>query len=373
MKILLLANTDWYLYNFRLGLAEALRARGDEVVLVSPAGPYAARLIEKGFHWISFPLDRRGMNPFVEANTVLRLAQLYRQEKPALVHHFTIKCVLYGSLAARLAGIRSVVNSVEGLGYVFTGGGAGRKMLQGIVKMLYRLALKRTQVVFLNPDDRDFFLHNRLAKLEQTNLSRGAGVDLQRFTPAPQPEGVPLVILPARMLWDKGLKEFAEAARILKAEGVQARFALVGDRDPDNPASVDAVQLKQWEQEAVIEWWGWQEEMEKVYAQAAVVCLPSYREGAPKTLIEAAASGRPIVTSDAAGCGEVVRQGLNGLLVPPQDAVALAEALRQLIGDRDLRIRMGRCSRQLAEEEFSSASVNAEIFKIYGLSSKNLS
>jgi glycosyltransferase involved in cell wall biosynthesis len=366
VKILLLANTDWYLYNFRLGLAQALRERGDEVVLVSPEGPHVSKLKERGFQWIRFPMERRGMNPAAELGTIQRLCRLYRGLKPDLVHHFTIKCVLYGSMAARITGVKEVVNSVEGLGYVFTEGQDRPGWLKVIIKALYRLALKRTKVVFLNTDDERFFLRNRLVEVKNMHLTRGVGVDLQKFAVRPLPEGTPIIILPARMLWDKGLKQFVEAARLIKGEGIPARFALVGDNDEGNPASATRAELLQLVKEGMIEWWGWKDEMEEVYAQAAIVCLPTfYREGVPKALIEAAACGRPIVASDAPGCREAVRQGENGLLVPMRDTASLADALRQLLLNPELRRKMGEKSRKIAEADFSIESSNLEMFEIY--------
>ena len=366
MKILLFANTDWYLYNFRLALAHALRARGDEVVLVSPDGPYSPRLREQGFRWICFPLARRGLNPFAEIMTIFRLIRLYRREAPQLVHHFTIKCVLYGSLVSHLVGIRSVVNSVEGLGYVFTEGNGARGWLRGIIKIFYRLVLRGSWVIFHNPDDQEFFLEQRLIHPNQMTLIRGSGVDLKQFSPKPFVDGIPLVILPARMLWDKGLKEFVEAARILKAENVSARLALIGNSDDDNPVSVSISQLHAWKEEGVIEWWGWQENMADVFAQASIVCLPSfYREGVPKALIEAAACGRPIVASDVPGCREVVRSGENGLLVPVRDARALAKALRDLLESPVTRIEMGKRSREIAEKEFATELVISQTLALY--------
>ena len=366
MKILLFANTDWYLYNFRLALAQALQDRGDEVVLVSPDGLYAPKLREQGFRWICFPLERRGFNPITEIKTIIRLLRLYRLEAPQLVHHFTIKCVLYGSLACHLVGIRSVVNSVEGLGYVFTEGGGSRRWMRRFIKVFYRLVMQGSWVIFHNPDDQGFFLENHLADPKQMAMIRSTGVDLKKFSPKPLMGGDPLVILPARMLWDKGLKEFVEAATRLKAEGIPARFALVGDSDDDNPVSVHKSQLQAWETEAVIEWWGWKENMEDVYAQASIVCLPSfYREGLPKTLIEAAACGRPIVTSDVPGCREVVRHEENGLLVPVRDVTALVNALRTLLQNPDKRIQMGICSRTIAVQEFSMESVISRTVEVY--------
>lgn len=366
MKILLFANTDWYLYNFRLALAQALRERGDDVVLVSPDGDYAIRLQAAGFRWVCFPLARRSLNPFTEVLAILRLVHLYRQEKPDIVHQFTVKCVLYGSLACRLLGFRSVVNSVEGLGYVFTEGKFARRMLRSLIILFYRLVLWHTWVTFLNPDDREFFLQNKLVDPGRITLIPGSGVDLQRFPYRPEDESsVPLVILPGRMLWEKGIGEFVEAAQILKKDGVQARFALVGATDPGNPSTIPSSQLEEWQNSGLVEWWSWQEDMSAVLVQAHIVCLPSYREGMPRTLLEASASGRAIIASDVPGCRDLVRDGENGLLVPVRDSIALADAIKTLVQDSKLRQHFGKQGRIRVEKEFSQEHVISETFKIY--------
>jgi glycosyltransferase involved in cell wall biosynthesis len=366
VKILLFANTDWYLYNFRLALAQAMQALGHDVVLVSPEGNYAPRLKALGLHWICFPLTRRGMNPLLEISTVVRLYSLYRKEKPDLVHQFTVKCVLYGSLACYLLGIRPVVNSVTGLGYVFNDGNGTRRWLRGFIILFNRLVLRRTWVIFQNPDDRAIFQENRLVDPRRVALIRGSGVDIQRFAPSPEPDGVVVVILPARLLWDKGVGEFVEAARQVQGDGLDARFVLVGDSDSDNPAGVPVKQIKEWQKSGVIEWWGWRDDMDAVYAQAHVVCLPSnYREGVPKTLIEAAACGRPIVASDVPGCREIVRPGENGLLIPARNIAALVASLKQLIQDSEMRHQMGIRGRKIAEEEFSMDQVISHTLDVY--------
>jgi glycosyltransferase involved in cell wall biosynthesis len=310
-------------------------------------------------------MAQHSLSFLAEIWTVIRLLKLYRQEKPDLVHQFTVKCVLYGSLACHVLGIRSIVNSVTGLGYIFMEGGKARMWLRGLIKLSYRLVLKNTWVIFQNPDDRSTFLESRLVDPKRVALIRGSGVDIRRFSPQPEPAGKPLVVLPARMLWDKGVGEFVKAARMLQAEGVRARFALVGDSDNENPSSVQASQLRAWEKEGVIEWWGWKEDMDDVYAQSAIICLPSYREGLPKTLIEAAACGCPIVTSDVPGCREVVRHGKNGLLVPARDADALAKALKDLLQSPNARSEMGICGRTIAEKEFSMELVISQTFAVY--------
>ena len=214
MKIILFANTYWYLYNFRLPLAQDLCARGDEVIFLSPPGEYASKLTELGFRWLEFPFSRRGMNPLAELGTILRLWSLYRRENPDLVHHFTIKCVLYGSTAAHLARIPRIINAITGLGYVFN---AENRILGTIARLFYRLFLKNTQVIFQNPDDLETFTQAKLLRPEQAHLIRSSGVDLSRFTPQPENKNQPpLVILPARLLKDKGVLEFVAAARLLK-------------------------------------------------------------------------------------------------------------------------------------------------------------
>jgi glycosyltransferase involved in cell wall biosynthesis len=362
MKIILFANTDWYLYNFRLPLAKALRARGADVTLLSPPGEYAARLQAEGFRWLAFPLNRKGMNPLAELVTILRLRRLYRRERPDLVHHFTVKPVLYGSLAARLAGIPAVVNSITGLGYLFLGGGTRRRLLRTLARMLYRVSLGGTRVIFQNEDDRRAFLDLRLVRPEQADLVPGSGVDVTRFVPAPEPAGTPVVLLAARLLWDKGVGEFVEAARRLT---VRARFVLAGDPDADNPAAVPPEQLRAWQEEGVVEWQGWQDDMPAVLAGASVFCLPSYREGLSKTLAEAAACGRAIVTTDVPGCRDVVAHGVNGLLVPPRNADALAEAIAALLADPSLRRKMGAAGRRIAEEHFSIEHVVGATLAVY--------
>jgi glycosyltransferase involved in cell wall biosynthesis len=362
MKILLFANTDWYLYNFRLPLAKALRARGADVTLLSPPGEYAARLQGEGFRWLAFPFERKGMNPLAELAAILRLRRLYRRERPDLVHHFTVKPVLYGSLAARLAGVPAVVNSITGLGYLFLGKGIGRRLLRTLARTLYRLSLGRTRVIFQNEDDRRAFLDLHLVRPEQADLVPGSGVDMTRFVPASEPDGTPVVLLAARLLWDKGVGEFVEAARQLT---VRARFVLAGDPDADNPAAVPPEQLRAWQEEGVVEWQGWQDDMPTVLAGANIFCLPSYREGLSKTLAEAAACGRAIVTTDVPGCRDVVAHGVNGLLVEPRNADALAEAISALLADPSLRRKMGAAGRRIAEERFSIEHVVGATLAMY--------
>jgi glycosyltransferase involved in cell wall biosynthesis len=364
MKIILLANTDWYLYNFKMSLAQALRERGDSVLLISPAGKYTKKLVSQGFQWKELNFDRSGVNPFFETLTLFRLWKYYTAEQPDLVLHFTIKPVLYGSIIALLTSVPVIVNSITGRGYVFTG---NANWLRILVSLLYRLVLRRTWTIFENPDDQSAFLNQKLIDdLKQTCLIRGAGVDTNRFQAVPEPTGVPMVILPARLLWDKGVGEFAEAASILKKRKVKARFILAGDTDPGNPSAVPLDCIYEWQKQNLLEWWGWQENMVETYHQSTLVCLPSfYPEGVPTCLIEAAACGRAIVTTNMPGCREIVRQDENGLLVPAQDATALANALQSLLENPSRRQKMAENGRRIAVNEFDTHYVIQSTLEFY--------
>jgi glycosyltransferase involved in cell wall biosynthesis len=366
LKIILFANTDWYLYNYRMPLALELRARGHEPILMSPDGNYHARLEQQGLRWICFPFSRQGRNPLQELNTIWRLRSLYKEEKPSVVHHFTIKCVLYGSIAGRMSGIPRIINAVPGLGYVFSRDRNKVDLLQYLVKTFYRFALRGTTVVFQNPDDQALFVDEKLVKGGQYHLIMGSGVDLERFKPQPEPVGDIVVILPSRMLWSKGVMDFIEAGRILRNAGVRGRFVLAGAGDPGNPEAVSQSQLEDWQQQGDAEWWGWTDDAPSLYHKAHIVCLPStYGEGVPRSLVEACASGRPVVTTDMPGCREVVRDGENGFLVKPHDPQGLSVAIRRLIDDPALRQEMGKRGRLIAAQEFSQQKVLDETIKLY--------
>jgi glycosyltransferase involved in cell wall biosynthesis len=364
-KILLFANTDWYLYNFRRALAEELRAQGNEVILLSPPGGYQNLLLEHGFQWVSFRLSRQGVNPLGELWTILRLMRIYRQIEPDIVHHFTVKPVIYGSIAARLLGVRGIVNSITGLGHLFIHPGFFVGVLRGITKILYRLSLRGTQVIFENPADQETFIRNRFIEPKQAHLVLGTGVDVNRFRPAPKHNDQPLILFAGRWLATKGIHEFVEAAQRVKHKGSKARFAIAGTVDPGNPASVPPEQIEAWKRSNAVEFWGWQADMPSVLAQTDIFCLPSYREGVPSALLEACASGLPIIATDVPGCRDVVEGGINGLLVPPQNSDALADAIETLLADPSLRDKLGQAGRQLALEKFSLENITTQTLKVY--------
>lgn len=362
-----LVNDPSFFLSHRLFLAQKAQDAGYEIHVVSPEGKGVDRIKREGFQFHQIPLLRKSTNILHEFQTLQALYRLYSEVKPHITHHITIKPVLYGGLAARMAQVPAVVSAVTGLGYVFLAEGMGASFLRAGVKRAYRLALNHSnsRVIFQNPDDLTEFLKNGLVDEAKTTIIKGAGVDMDRFTPHPEPDSPPMVLLASRMLSDKGVVEFVEAARMLKASGEKARFVLVGDSDPGNPAAVPQKSLKKWHDEGIIEWWGRKKEMEKIFSQAHIVCLPSYREGVPKVLIEAAASGRPIVTTDAPGCREIVKDNENGFLVPIRDSKSLAVALKKLLDDPKLRIRFGLRGREIAHSEFSDNLVIRETLGVY--------
>src|ERR1051325_5752320 len=318
MKILLFANTDWYLYNFRLALAKAILAQGHELVLLSPPGKYSDRLKQAGFRWIPLPIERRRLNPFAELITIFRIAQGYRRERPDLVHHFTFKCVLYGSIAARLTGVKAIVNALAGLGHIFSNEGLQAKALRRVVKSVCKLTLRPSEVIFQNPDDHSSFLKLGLVRAETSHLIRGSGVDVERFKPCarrPASEGR-YVLLASRLLWAKGVAEFVEAARLVRQWHPRVVFLLAGETDPGNPAAIPQSVIDKWR--ADVEVLGHCEDMRALIEKVDIVALPTYYgEGVPRILIEAAASGKPLVATDMPGCHEIVQHRLNGILIPP--------------------------------------------------------
>ncbi len=370
MKIIFFANTDWYLYNFRRTLALALRNKGYEVLLVSPPGPYVKKLQKLGLRWLSVSLSRSGLNPFLELATVWKLSKIMRQENANLAHGFTIKGAVYCSLAARLSGISARVNSIDGLGYVFASRDFKARILRPLVRLILRLALasKNTRLILQNSDDIALFRQFDLIADSHMHLIPGAGVDCRRFSiGGKRVVGQPLrVLLAARLLWSKGLAEFVDAARLLKAEGRHVTFLLAGSIDPGNPDSLSIETLQGWVSEGLIDWLGHVDDMAGLLATVHVVTLPTaYREGLPSSLTEGAACGLPLVTTNMPGCRDVVTHELDGLLVPIGNAMALSLAIARLDDDPVLASRLGVAARIKALENFDENIVIKQTMEIY--------
>jgi glycosyltransferase involved in cell wall biosynthesis len=367
-KLMYVISEDWFFCSHFLERAVAARAAGYDVAVMTREHAHGETIRAAGIRLLPMNFNRSGLNPVSEFLSLVKIWFACRRERADVLHHIGAKAIFYGSLAALMSPRRpAIVNAPVGMGYVFSSGQLMARLLRPGFRLAYRLLLnpRRSRVIFENPDDAAWFMNNGVVRPGDAAVIRGAGIDIGRFQPVPAPAGLPVVALAARMLRDKGVCEFVEAAHRLHDAGVAARFVLVGDPDPKNPASIPAEQLRAWHGQKGVEWWGWQDDMAAVWRQVHIACLPSWREGLPKTLLEAAACGLPIVTTDAVGCREVVRNGDNGLLVPVGDAPALAKALHVLISDADLRDRMGAQSRAMAEREFSSDRVIRETLKVY--------
>ena len=338
--------------------------------MVSTWDEYVPRLQAAGFRWVELKMDRRSLNPFRELLVVARLAALYRRERPSAVHHFTAKCVLYGSLAAKWGGVPHVVNALTGLGHLFNGQDRKTRLLRLIVKACYQKVLTepRVRVVFQNPDDLRVFTESNLVIPERTVLIRSSGVDLERFRPRPcgLESGKPIVLFAARLTREKGLEDFIEAVRILQSRHVGARFQVAGSQDFGSPSCVSSPQLERWREAGVVELLGHVDRMEDVLAPAALVVLPSRGgEGVPRVLLEASAMSKPIVTTDVPGCREAVIHGCNGLQVAARRPQALAEAIETLLRDPTLREQMGHRGRLKMIEEFDDREVARRTVDVY--------
>ena len=364
------ANTEWYLYNFRLALAKAIVAKGYSVTLVSPPGPYGRRLLALGMDWRPLPLARRSLNPARELGSLARLVALYREIRPDLAHHFTLECILLGSLAASLTGVPAVVNAAAGLGSIFTGASIRARVLRRPVRGLLRLAFRGSEAILQNPEDLESLVAARIVDKSHAHLIRSSGVNTARFAAVPR-NGVAragTVLLASRLLRAKGIGEFVEAARRLKPKFPHIRFQVAGTPDLGSPDAISQSDIERWSSDGIIEFLGHREDMPSLLAEAGLVALPTYYgEGVPRILIEAAASGLPLIATDVPGCREVVRHDQNGLLVRPQDPVALAAAIERIMLDPQERARMGASSRAIACEEFSEERVLSETLNVYDI------
>ena len=366
-RVLYLVTADWYFCSHRLSLARAVKEAGFEVTVVTQVGAHGDQIRDHGLDLVPVRFPRSARHPLLDLRLLARLPSIYARAAPHVVHHVALKPVLYGSVAASRAHVPVTVNALAGLGYAFTDGARGRRRWRRALSWPLRRALARASAwtVLQNHDDAEALAAAGIVPRQRVRIVRGSGVDLDVFTPRPEPAGTPVVVLAARMLWDKGIGEFVAAARLLAQRGCRARFVLVGGLDAENPAAIDRAQLDAWCAEGCVEWLGHRTDMPQVLADAHVVALPSYREGLPKSLLDAAAAGRALVATDVPGCREVVHPGATGLLVPPRDPGALADALDALIRDPARRRAMGAAARRLAEEEFSIARIARDTLRVY--------
>lgn len=366
--ILFVVNGHAYTAKHRLPLLVAARDSGYKVLCIAPEGSDSERLLlNDGWQCFAIRMSRRGVSPLWELSAIYSLVRLYRKLKPDLVHHATIKPVLYGSIAARISRVPAVVNAITGLGYVFTGNDVMASLLRRVVSPLYRIAFSHPnqRVIFQNREDREILVRRSGLPEGCSVLIEGSGVDTDFYVPQPEPPGVLTAVLAARMLWDKGVREFVEAAESLRNAGQMAKFVLVGDLDAGNPSAIPLEWIERQVTNSIVEWWGKIDDMRQVYARSHIVVLPSYREGLPKVLLEAGASGRAVVTVDSPGCRDAVISEATGLVVPVRDSHALAEAMDRLLSDADLRKRLAKEARKVVEKRFSAATVTEQTLTVY--------
>ncbi len=366
-RLLFVVNCPAYFLSHRLPVAVAAKQAGYDVHVATMAGDAVNGIVALGFVHHELPLTRSGMNPLKELFAFFAIYKLFRKLKPDLTHLVTIKPVLYGDLAARFAGVPGVVAAVPGLGFVFVAKGLKATLIRQAVKRLYRLAFgkRNLRVIFQNSDDRDTFSDSGYLATEKTVLIPGSGVDFEQYFPNTEPNKPPIVIMAARLLRDKGVGEFAEAACNIKQQGIVARFLLAGEIDPNNPESMTDDEMAQIKAQGNVETLGYRDDIPTLFATSSIVVLPSYREGLPRVLIEAAASGRAVVTTDAPGCHDAIEADVTGLLVPVRDVDALTAAIKSLLQDPVRCKAMGKAGRQRAERLFDIDDVVATHLRIY--------
>jgi len=363
--LVFLLTEDWFFASHFWVRALAAKQAGWRVVLVAHESEATQRIRASGIEVIPVPFIRRRLNPFAELRFTFQLAKLYRRLQPTILHHIALKPIVIGGVAARLAGIKPIVNAPVGLGFVFSSSKPLAKLLKPFVSLALRLTLtpQGARAIFENPDDLAALTQNGMARLQASILIRGAGVDIAAFAPAPEAPPPIRVILIARMIREKGIADFVAAARLLQG---QAEFVLVGAPDPGNPNSISDSELRGWQDENVITWLGPRRDIAALLRTAHIAVQPStYREGLPKSALEAMAAGKPLVATDIPGCREAVLDGVTGFLVPPGDPFALAEAIGKLIADAALRQKFGAAARARAEEYFSDSIICAQTLSVY--------
>lgn len=358
-KIIITANTTWNLVNFRSGLILKLVASGFDVIALAPEDGYGEQLERLGCRYISLAMDNKGTHPVHDFQLMLGFLKIFLREKPDVVLAYTVKPNVYASLAAQITGV-STINNISGLGTAFIRGG----WMAALVSLLYRAGLRRsTRVFFQNDDDRTLFLEKGLVKRSQSDLLPGSGINLEHFNAnkygSVDRTGDGLVFLTvARLLWDKGVREYIEAARIVKKQYPETRFQLLGFLDVKNQTAVPREEVEAWVQEGIVEYLGTSDDVRPFLAASDCVVLPSYREGTPRSLLEAAAMAKPLIATDVPGCREVVTEGVNGFLCGVRNSNDLADKMLKLIAmPSELRMQMGCQSREIAETRFDEQIV----------------
>jgi glycosyltransferase involved in cell wall biosynthesis len=373
-KLFLAVNVDWFFLSHRLPIALEALKRGYEVTIFTIDTGKQAEIESYGLRCISLPTSRSGTNILQELKVIALFWRYYKREKPDIIHHVALKPVTYGSIVCRFLKIKNVTNALSGMGFLFANP-EKVSFTRRILLFLFKIAFKNPSLkfIFQNDDDLNIIVQSGVVDRKQCHIIKGSGVSLSEFAYTPENNnGKVRFTLPARMLTDKGIEEFVKAAEtVSKKHPNKAEFILAGAIDLGNKAGIPEQQIRRWEQEGHVQYIGFQTDMVSVVKAANVIVLPSYREGLPKSLIEACAIGRSIITTDVTGCRDVVTEGVNGFIVPAKDFVALATAMEKLLLHKELRFEMGKKGRAIAEKEFSIDGVIEKTFQIYGIHGSN--
>ncbi len=368
-KLLILVNNLSFFLSHRLPIAEASLSKGFDIVIgYGELGGADPKLLEqKGINIKYIPIHRGGVNLFKDLKSLYYIWNFFKKETPDIIHLVTIKPYLYGGVICRLIRVPGLVSAVSGLGSLFVSKNLKSRFLRALLSPVYKLALSHSnqKIIVHNKEDAKLLIEWGVLAPLKVKLIKGSGVELKKFRNLVEPNGVPVVCLAARLLRDKGIYEFVSAAKLLKIRGIKARFCIAGDLDHKNPTGLNNNDLKKIKEEGNVEFLGFQKDIPNLYSQSHIICLPSYREGLPKSLIEAAAASRSVVTTDVPGCRDAIIPNITGLLVPVKNPQKLADALQWLIEHPKERIHMGQAGRKLAEKEFAIKNIVQKHLDIY--------
>lgn len=367
MKLFIVVSEDWSFFSHRLSLALSAINNGFDVTVLTRVDKFDKKFKEKGINVINVNFKRSLKTPLTDFFNLIRLINIFRKEKPDIIHNVALKTIFLSSIAGLFSRKSIIINAFTGLGYVFSSQQLKARIIRVFIKPLFRIVLKGKNywTIFQNPDDMNLFYQLGMTVPERSVLIRGSGVNINEFSKSIDNNKVPIVMLASRMLWDKGIAEFVEVAKRAHTKNINAKFILVGDVDIENPMSIPESIIKKWVNENNIIWKGHCKNMPETLSSASIICLPSYREGLPKVLLEAAAIGRPLVATNVPGCREIVSNGYNGILVNLKDIDSLYNAIISLISNSEIRKKMGNNSRKLVEKEFSSDIINSQTIKLY--------
>ena len=373
-RLVYVVSEDWAFITHRLSLAKHAIEKRYEVIAVTNINDHGKNLSDIGIDVININFSRSFKKPFLDLVSLYKLIRVLQRYKPDIVHNVGVKISLLSSLAGLFSKPKVIINAYTGLGYVFSSNSKLAKIIRFLLIPILRFLNSRTNTwtVFQNENDKLLFIKNKLIETSRTKIIKGSGVNTNEFPYMKEPEEPIIVMLASRLLWDKGIGEFVETASELKSKHPEVKFVLVGDIDQQNPMSLETDTLNDWVKEGVIEWWGHKQNMSKILGLSHIITLPSYREGLPKVLLEAASIGRPIVTTNVPGCRDIVRDNVNGFLVDVKESSGLIEAIDKLILNKELRLRMGLAGREIILNELSSKKINEQFIKLYRKSTRPL-